>query len=60
MTIPKEITEYLKINPEDALEQIMFYRKSLSGKWHCSWNCGFTHEDVKKVKNNMRKVVLSL
>lgn len=33
----------------------MVYRKSLHGKWCCSWNCGFTHKDVEKVIEHENK-----
>lgn len=33
----------------------MVYRKSLSDKWRCSWNCGFTHEDFAEVVKHENK-----
>lgn len=27
----------------------MVYRKTFDGHWVCSWNCGFTSHDVRKV-----------
>jgi len=33
----------------------MVYRKSLTDKWCCSWDCGFTHEGVEKVIEHENK-----
>jgi hypothetical protein len=33
----------------EALVVKMAYRKSLDGKWICSWNCGFEHWDIAEV-----------
>ena len=36
-------------------EIVLVYRKSLTDKWCCSWNCGFEHEDVEKVIEHENK-----
>jgi hypothetical protein len=34
----------------------MAYRKSLDGKWICSWNCGFEDHDISKVSEHETEV----
>jgi len=36
-------------------EIVLVYRKSLTGKWYCSWNCGFKHDDIEKVIEHEKK-----
>jgi hypothetical protein len=32
------------------------YRKSLDGRWICSWNCGFEDYDIGKVAEHETEV----
>jgi hypothetical protein len=34
----------------------MVYRKTLDGKWICSWNCGFEHYDLGKVAEHETEI----
>jgi hypothetical protein len=36
-------------------EIVLVYRKSVTGKWRCSWNCGFEHHDIEKVTEHENK-----
>jgi hypothetical protein len=38
-------------------EIVLVYRKSLTGKWYCSWNCGFEHDDIEKVIEHEKRTL---
>ena len=40
----------------EALVIKMAYRKTLDGKWICSWNCGFEHYDLGKVAEHETEI----
>lgn len=46
---------FYALKPNERVGDAMAYRKTLDGKWICTWNCGFKHEGIAEVVKHENK-----